>query len=208
MLLEDYARKNLVTTVPHDIRVWHWTARPGAVSIMGRRIMDAGDCSDLGQGALGPGLYLSTSAVDLMDRGPQVLTAVLRAGTPVLMIDPELFSVGSPELFEMELNHFEWPFSFPDWRSSKVSPSSADPASETAPRLMKELGTPAAAFVLGLHLAFVVPSGSCLQFDPAVDSTRLVADYVRQNPHDRPMLLPRNAVEQWLARQGFMKDKG
>ena len=201
MTLKEYAQENLVSAVPADVRVWHWTGRPGAVSVIAQRITDGADCSDMGQGALGPGLYVSTSPVDLMDPGQNVLAAVLRSGTRVLMVDPLLFQVGTPEILDVTLARLRWPFRFPRFHG-KVDPEHAVPPNEVVPALLRQLDLPAAAYIYGLHLAFVVRSGACLQFDPEIDAVELVAEYAKQNPHDRPMLLPANAVEQWLARQG------
>lgn len=201
MSLEEYAKARLLTEIPHEMRLWHWTRSEQSARSIARRLQDSGDCTDLGQGIVGPGLYLSTSAVDLMDRGTNVLTAVMPAHTPVLMVDAACFSVGTPELFEIRLIEHDWAFRFPD-PGADVEPGAGSPATDTVPVLMESLHVDVAVYIYGKHLACYVRSAAALCYDPEMDVVQTVADYAQKNPWDRPMLLAGNAVERWLAAHG------
>ncbi len=142
---------------------------------------------------MGQGLYLSTSATDLMDRGEEVLAAVLPAGTPVLMIEPTLFSVGFPELLDMALRRLAW-----HWEAPDGGPPPLRPAPEVIDSLLEELSLPACAYVLGMHLAIKVVDGRCLRLLPANEQVRSVADYVDANPKDRPMMVSQSTIQRWI----------
>jgi hypothetical protein len=136
-----------------------------------------------------------------MDRGTNVLTVVIPAQTPVLMVDSACFSVGTPELFEMRLIEQDWGFRFPD-PGAEIEPGVGSPAADTVPRLMESLQVDVAVYIYGMHLACCVRSAAALRYDPEVDVVQTVADYAQKNPWDRPMLLAGKAVERWLAAHG------
>src|ERR1700733_602398 len=108
MTLDDWARSPLLVTLPRDFPVWHWTRTPAQADRARAAVMGGGELSGCGSGATGHGLYLSTSAVDLMDRGQEVVAATVLGGTPALMVHPELFGVGFSELLVHVLRVQEW----------------------------------------------------------------------------------------------------
>jgi hypothetical protein len=198
MTLDDWARSHLLVTLPRDFPVWHWTRTPVQAERVRAAVAAGDDLSACGSGATGHGLYLSTSAVDLMDRGQEVVAATVLGGTQALMVHPELFGVGFSELLEHTLHAQRWSWKIPSFKK-KVDPASARPGPEAIEGLLDRLGLPCCAYVLGLHMAFMARHARCLRLVPEAEQPRTVADYVAAHPHDRPMLVPRETITRWIA---------
>lgn len=66
----------------------------------------------------------------------------------------------------------------------------ARPAPAAISGLLDRLGVPCCAYVLGMHLAFMVRDARCLRLVPE-EQAQSVADYVAAHPVERPMLMPR-----------------
>lgn len=198
MTPDDWARAHLTVPLPRDFPVWHWTRSPDQVARARATVSAGGALTACGAGAVGHGLYLSTSAIDLMDRGQEVLAATLVEGTRVLMADPDVFGVGFSELLEHALRTVSFPWKAPH-RRSPVDPAAVRPAPDAIDGLLERLGLPCCAYVLGLHLAFMVRDASCLRLVPETEQARTVADYVAAHPQERPMLVPRETVSRWIA---------
>ncbi len=202
MNLKDWARQHLVVKVPRDLSLWHWTRSRASVHNLRGLIEAKSELAGAGNGATGQGLYMTTSAVDLIDRGDEVLFATLPAGIEVLMIDPELFGVGFPETLKEALARLKWKCKLPRFRG-KVDPTAANPAPEVIDRLLPDLNVAGCAYVYGMHMAFMITQGSALRLGPAAEQERTVAEYVKANPKDRPMLVPYSKIEQWIASRGL-----
>lgn len=195
MELLEWARQHLVTTAPRDLRVWHWTHHSQLEGVRAR--MRAGESlRDFSEQALGRGLYLSGSAIDTIDKGDAVLTAIVPAGTSLLAVDADLFEFGVPEVFEHVLAREGW-----SWRATPsrghIDRATARPAREVVPRLMDALGVGACVYIFGFHLALMAREGHCLRTDD-IDAARSVADYVAAHPREAPTLAPRAHVTAWL----------
>lgn len=198
MTLDDWARAHLIVPLPRDFRVWHWTRSPEQAFTIRAAVAAGGDLSAFGAGATGHGLYLSTSAVDLIDRGQEVVAATIVQGTPALMVDPDLFGVGFSELLEHAQRVHGLSWKPPSFRR-RVDPAKAQPAPEAIDGLLDRLGAPCCEYSLGLHLAFMVRDARCLRLAPEAEQARTVADYVAAHPEDRPMLVPSGTVSRWIA---------
>ncbi|MFO0762923.1 MAG: hypothetical protein U0359_41185 [Byssovorax sp.] len=203
MKLDEWAEKHLVVTLPRDFSVWHWTRSPETVRKL-RALIDAGGdlsaSSTSDMGAVGHGLYLTTSAIDLMERGEEVLAATVVQGTRALMVHPDLFGVGFPELFEIGLSRVGWSWELPSF-ARKINPAEARPAPQVLDGLLARLDLPCCVYIYGMHLAFMVRDARCLRLVPEMDQARTVADYVKANPKDRSMLVPHEVVTRWIARR-------
>lgn len=197
MEFDEATRERLIVKVPRALPLWHWTRDQATVAKI-RAKLAAGERFDgWAQGAVGPGLYLSTSAIDLFDRGPEVFHAVLRAGTEVLIIDPLVFGVGFPELMEMAFAKLGWADA---WRAPERIPprhTSANAATTVGP-LLATLDVSACVYVLGMHLAVMVRDGRCLEDPGETRDVSSVAEYVREHPNERAMLVPKEAVHAWV----------
>lgn len=195
MNIQDWADHHLIAEVPHDLPVWHWTHMNVALL---RERLEQGDFSEFTEGAIGRGLYVSLSAIDTIDKGSQVVHAVVPAGTRVLMVDPDLFGVGVAEFFAMFVAQrgFSWK---PKAGISRMDKANAQPAKVVIPRLMDMLGLSASVYIFGFHLALMIRKPDCLRIDPTIDAVRTVADYVAAHPKEQPTLVPREVVTRWLA---------
>lgn len=197
----DWINKNLVTQVPRDIPVWHWSNADAVNNI--RSIAENGGTFDrFNRGAVGRGLYVSTSAVDLMDRGNEIFYARLRSESAALIIEPALFNVGVPELFGMMLMKSGWS----DYRCPRPEPGIKEYLTPDVPgvidRLLAELKIPCCVYAFGLYLTFMVRDGSCLEYDKGIDPASTVITYHRAHPKEVPMLAP-DRLNQWLAAQNI-----
>lgn len=201
MNIDTFAAAHLISTVPAELPFWHWTRSPASARQLGDILSRGGDLSHLTEGAIGGGLYLSLSAIDTMDKGSEVLYTRLRAGTPVLMVDAELFNFGVPEIMEMVLEKMGWDWKPTPWRD-QLAKGAGDPMKQVIPHLMEQLHLPVAAYIFGFHLAFMVRDSRCLIFDPAIDPADTVAEYHRAHPTERPMLARGDVVQDWLASRG------
>jgi hypothetical protein len=199
MRIEQWASEHLIDEVPVDMPVWHWTGTQPAI-LMNR--ISHGDLSDFSEGVTGKGFYVSTSAIDLIDKGNDVLYAVVPAGTRVLVVDPDLFGVGVVELFDMLLEQHGFRWKSGAWRG-QVDRESARPAKEVVPRLLDMLGLSACLYIFGFHLAFMARTSACLRRNPTVDAARTVADYVAAHPEARPTLASMEVVKRYLAKRGL-----
>lgn len=198
MTLEAFAAAHLISEVPSDLSLWHWTRSGEAAQRARAAIAGAGSLQEWGEGAVGRGLYLSTSAIDLIDKGQEVVYVTLREGTRMLMVDGELFGVGVPELMELLLPRFGW--TWPRTQPTVKIDRAARPQ-ELIPRLMDQLDLPACVYVFGFHLAVMVRDARCLRSDPSIDPARTVADYVKAHPKERPTLVGMDVVKRWLSEQ-------
>lgn len=196
MTIEQWAKAHLISSVPQDIPVWHWT-HSSPVQIQ-ERLQMGGDFSDWSEGAAGKGLYFSSSAIDVIERGPEVMYAVIPVGTPILMLDADLFNIGVPEIMEIVLLGMNWSWKPTPFRGY-LDPNLGRPAQMVVPQLLEELKLPCCAYVFGFHLAFMIRDANCLRFDPQIDVVQTVANYVKAHPREQPMLAPPNAVKRWLA---------
>jgi hypothetical protein len=196
MSLNDWAQSHLLVTVPTDTRVWHWTTTSHVHSVRDR-IRGGGSLRDFTEQALGSGLYLSTSAIDTIDRGDEVVTAIVPAGTQVLAVDADLFGVGVAEFFEMFLERDGYAWKVTPHRGH-IDRALARPPREVVPRLVDDLGVSGCVYIFGFHLSFMFRDASGLRDDPAVDVAQTVADYVATHPKESPTLAPRERVQTWL----------
>lgn len=197
MELDEETRRRLIVKVHRALPLWHWTRDRSTVATIRAKVAAGERFDDWADGAVGPGLYLSTSAIDLFDRGPEVFHAVLREGTDVFVVDPLVFGVGFPELMELALAKLEWADA---WRAPERLPprhTSAN-ASATVGPLLTALGVPACVYVLGMHLAVMVRDGRCLDDPGEARAVSSVAEYVREHPRERAMLVPQESVHAWV----------
>jgi len=196
MNIKVWAKNELIATTPSNIPLWHWSDDK-TIAKLKLIILAHGSFRHFRQGAVGSGLYASNSAVDLMERGPQVIHFNIKPGTKALMIHPLVFSTGMPEIFEMALESLNWSdFHLP------VPNAKLDIVSQPAlviDNLLDELELPCCFYTFGLHLACMVRDSRCLNFDPELDSIKTVLTYHQANPQDIPMLAPQ-LLSNWLAR--------
>lgn len=199
----NHLKKNLVMQAPRDIPIWHWTNYDSLKRIQGI-IQSGGTLDQFNKGAVGRGLYVSSSAIDLMDRGTEVFYAEISSGSNVLVIEPYLFNVGVPELFEMMLKQNGWS----DYRYQPVDEKMKEAISRDVPasidRLLRELDIPCCVYAYGLYLAFMIRDSSCLKYDRGIDPASTVIRYHREHPGETPMLAP-HRLEQWLEEHGCGK---
>lgn len=196
MTLDEWARASLISHVPADLPVWHWTRAANAHAL--RAALRGGrDFTDFTEGATGPGFYVSTSAIDNIDKGDEVIHGVVPAGTPVLMLDADLFGFGVSEIFEMVLQQHGWPFRPPPFRGH-VDPREAQPPKASVPGLLSRLQLPACVYIFGFHLSLMLRDRAALRLDPTLDDAHSVAAYVAAHPQEAPMLTPRETVHRWL----------
>lgn len=199
--IESWAKAHLISEVPRELPVWHWTQSTASACQIRDILRAEGELSGWTEGAVGRGLYVSLSAIDTMDKGREVVHARLRAGTRVLMVDAELFNFGVPEMMEILLDRMGWDWQPTPWRG-KLDPDAAQPAKVVIPQLLDRLDLPACAYVFGFHMAFMVRNARCLIDVTSPDPAESVAEYVRSHPKERPTLVPGAVVQQWLASRG------
>ncbi len=202
MNIKVWAKNELIATTPDDIPLWHWSSGK-VIAELKRTILTQSGFRHFRKGAVGSGLYASSSAVDLMERGPEVIHVKVKQGTQALMIHPVVFQTGMPETFEMALNSLGWSdFHLP---SLDVKLDSVSRTADVIDDLLDELKLPCCFYVFGLHLACMVRDSRCLNFDPGLDSTKTVLAYHQANPHDIPMLAPQ-LLSAWLEKhQSFFQ---
>jgi hypothetical protein len=194
MSIKIWAKKELIATTPTDIPLWHWSSGE-AIAAIKRTILAQGHFRHFRQRAVGCGLYGSTSAVDLMERGPEVIHFKVKQGTQALMIHPIVFQIGIPEIFEMALDNLGWSdFQLPDAKLEEI-----ERPADVIDELLDELQLPCCFYSLGLYLACMVRDSRCIDFDPALDSNQTVLAYHQANPQDIPMLAPQ-LLPAWLAK--------
>lgn len=196
MNIEDWVKEELITTTPHDIPLWHWSDSQ-AIAELKENLSARGDFRHYRQGAVGHGLYASCSAVDLIERGPEVIHFKVKQGTQVLMVHPIVFQMGVPEFFETTMKNMGWSdFQLPkpgiDLGLFPDTPAIID-------TLLDRLQLPCCFYMLGMNLACMIHDSSCLDFDPDVDTAKTVLEYHRANPQDIPMLAP-HLLTAWLAK--------
>lgn len=196
-----WAEQHLLSTTPHTLPVWHWTRAPGYTQEITSMLVPGGSFADWTEGALGRGLYVSLSAIDTIDKGPEVIYAEIPAGTRVLMVDADLFQTGVIEFMEMSLARMGWDWRPTPWRDV-LRPNQALPARAVVPYLMDTLDLSAAVYIFGFQLAVMVRGAQALRYDPTVDPVETVAAYVRAHPQERPTLAPPDAARRWLAARG------
>lgn len=194
----DWARANLLTNIPRDISIWHWSAKD-SIDRITRVIQSNGRFDEFRGGAVGRGLYVSTSAIDLMDRGSEVFYAKIQNGTKALIIDPTVFNVGQVEILEMELQRHGWHnFEFPPCEQELKKAFSANPPAMIE-QLLEKLEVPCCVYVFGFYLAFMIRDSRCLLFDSHIAPASTVLKYHHEHPREKPMLAP-HLLEQWLAK--------
>ncbi|MCP5050031.1 MAG: hypothetical protein GY940_22880, partial [bacterium] len=198
--------KELVIQVPCDIPVWHWTSNDSMKRIQGI-IENRGTFDQFNNGVVGHGLYVSSSAIDLMDRGNEVFYAKISSGSNVLVIEPGLFKVGVPELFRMMLKKNGWS----DYRYQPVDKKTKEAICADVPgsidRLLHDLDIPCCVYAFGLYLAFMIRDSSCLKYDAHIEQASTVLKYHREHPAEVPMLAP-HLLEQWLIKNADWSSRG
>jgi hypothetical protein len=197
MTLEEWAEQNLVVTVPWDVPVWHWTHSPERVRALEAIVGDQGDLSQWESGATGQGLHVSVSAINRMKPGTEVVSLTLLSGTRALLVQPDLFGVGFPELMRTGQRHSGLLFGIPSFRG-QVDRAAARPAHVHLSRLLDLLGLPCCIYAHGIHLSVMIQDSRCLRIDPGVNHALTVKTYVDAHPLERPILVPREVVAAWL----------
>ncbi len=199
--LVKWIKKHLLTEVSVNIPVWHWS-NTDSLNRITKTILDGGSFDKFNRGAVGSGLYVSTSAIDLMDRGTEVFYAEVKKGSKALMIDPRLFSTGVTELFEITLKQHGWS----DFKYPPFDPEIKEALSNNPPGIIDQLlgciDIPCCVYCYGLYLAFMIRDSFCLFYDEAVDPAAAVLKYHREHPLEEPMLAP-DRLRMWLEKQGL-----
>lgn len=191
-----FAKDRLLIEIPANTPVWHWS-NADSLHRIARIVKDGGSFDKFSKGAVGSGLYVSTSAVDLMDRGAEVFYAEIGMGSKALVIDPRLFDVGVPELFDLALRRRGWGYV----KRTPVGKKMKNALSEDPPgmidHLLRDIDIPCCVYCYGLHLAFMVRDSSCLLHDETVEPEATVIKYHMENPGEAPMLAP-GRLRLWL----------
>ncbi|OQY55177.1 MAG: hypothetical protein DRR08_22815 [Candidatus Parabeggiatoa sp. nov. 2] len=198
MNIKAWAKKELISTVPSDIPLWHWSHAKSIINIM-QIIQTQDNFRHFRQRAVGSGLYASTSAVDLMEYGPSVIHFKVKQGTEALMIHPVVFSVGVPEIFDMALEHSGWTDFHPSVSTATVC--DVEQPADVIDELLDELELPCCFYTFGLYLACMVRDSRCIDFDPQINSNETVLAYHKANPEEVPMMAP-HLLPAWLAKFG------
>ena len=189
---------SLVT--PDSLSLWHWTEPAKKKVIMGRIGTTVG-FADFSEGACGRGLYTSLSAIDLIDRGNEVVHLHLQAGSRLLMVYPEFSRVGFVELFEMGLKRLGWHWSPPEQGLSYPAPETYK--TSTLINELLDAGTcDGCLFSFGMNLAVMLRTSNRTWMDPEEDLVMLIKDHILRHPEDIPMLAP-DKPAQWLRQNSY-----
>lgn len=168
--------------------------------IIAERIGTEEGFNDFSTGACGRGLYTSCSAVDLIDRGDEVIHLHLMTESKLLMIDPEVFGVGFSELFEMALHRLSYHWVPPDSEQNRRL-AKAFAAPELIDPLLDAGEFDGCLFSYGLNPAVMLRTSNRTWRDGEEDCVALVKTYAERHPGDIPMLAP-GKLRQWLAARG------
>lgn len=198
-----WTKGHLLTEIPVNIPVWHWS-NTDSLNRITRIILDGGSFDQFNRGAVGSGLYVSTSAIDLMDRGTEVFYAEVKKGSKALLIDPRLFNTGVMELFEITLKQHGWSdFKYQPIDDPKIKEALSGNTPGIIDQLLRKIDIPCCVYSYGLYLAFMIRDSSCLLYNEAVDPAATVLQYHREHPHEVPMLAP-DRLRSWLEKQGHL----
>ncbi len=192
----DWVAQNMFATTKKDIDLWHWSSKP-LIDNIKRIFVSNGNFLNFNKGAIGHGLYASTSAVDLIEKGQEVLHFKVKKGTRALVIHPWVFPIGMPEFFEMSLKELQWTdFKLPE---AEFRLGVDDDINKIIDEMLQELNPECCFYCFGYNLACLIRHSSCVDFDPDENPVPGVIEYHKKKPHDIPMLAP-HLLKAWLAR--------
>ncbi|MBF0239241.1 MAG: hypothetical protein HQM12_16190 [SAR324 cluster bacterium] len=190
-------RSKLILETPYDIPLWHWSGVLQCKEITERIRLGKSfeDFSPLG--VLGGSLYMSASALDLMDKGTEVVHALLREGTPILVLDPHLFQEGEPEILFSYLRKNRWPKKrWPKWEESAIQVFTPC-EKELYSLLFRELNISAIIYAFGLYPAYAIRQGACLRLDDSKTHEQSVLDYYHDHS-DEILFFAEPHLKKWL----------
>lgn len=195
-------RFSLTTTEP--LSLWHWSDRERIRTIAARLGSRAG-FGDFSSGACGQGLYTSFSAVDLIDRGDEVIHLYLKPESRLLIVHPDVFGVGFSELFDFSLKRLGWTWKLPKPDLAGLELGGLDRKalkdSSILAGLMDAGECDGCLYSYGMNLAVMLRTSHRAWTDPSEDVVSTIRAYSEKHPEDVPMLAP-DKLRHWLAARG------
>lgn len=190
--------KKMFATTTKDIDLWHWSSKT-LIDKIKRILVSGGSFCHFNRGAIGRGLYVSTSAVDLIEKGTEVMHFRLKKETKALVIHPWVFPIGMPEFFEISIEKLQWTdFKLPE---AEFRLGLKDDINQIIDKMLDELNPDCCFYCYGYNLACLIRNSACVDFDEKDNAIQSVIEYHKNNPNDIPMLAP-HLLKAWLEKYG------
>ncbi len=204
-LIEEVKSKMLFT-MPENLDLWHWT-NIYRYSQIKKNIECGYDFTDYKIGATGRGLYASTSAIDLMNKGDNIIFFKLKKGSSILVPDPAIFCVGIEEFHEMSLSKLDLPtYKFDDYSDELKKHFRSNPTVEKIEELMVAINPDACFYSFALKMSVMIRYNKAIIWDKTIDAEETVVEYYKHNPNEM-LMFTQGHLERFLATKGITYEK-